>query len=275
MMLDLAKEFGFKHRPRSTMRVEAYKIADLLAAEGGICGFNVGRLVGLQDGSARWHPAKTLPWSIARKTAARSCIRIPAEGIQRLNQEAAKVIARSGNRSGHAMARPENAMRWLSHQCRPKPWVSRASYRLAWKPGKMADVVVWNGMPFSVYAKAEKVYRRWRTDVRYQQYKALQPDIGLSMVGQGVSAMKSSRFCLACLIAGTVPSAQNVLIKNATVHTAGVRGTLKNSDVLVQGGIIRAIGPKLLIRTGRKQSSMRKANRLTPGLFAGLGRYWS
>ena len=26
------------------------------------------------------------------------------------------------------------------------------------EPGKMADVVVWNGNPFSVYAKAEQVY---------------------------------------------------------------------------------------------------------------------
>jgi imidazolonepropionase-like amidohydrolase len=26
------------------------------------------------------------------------------------------------------------------------------------EPGKMADVVVWNGTPFSVYAKAEKVF---------------------------------------------------------------------------------------------------------------------
>ena len=26
------------------------------------------------------------------------------------------------------------------------------------EPGKMADVVLWNGNPFSVYAKAEKVY---------------------------------------------------------------------------------------------------------------------
>ena len=26
------------------------------------------------------------------------------------------------------------------------------------EPGKMADVVVWNGNPFSVYAQAEQVY---------------------------------------------------------------------------------------------------------------------
>jgi len=29
---------------------------------------------------------------------------------------------------------------------------------LLYKAGKMADVVVWNGMPFSTYAKAEKVF---------------------------------------------------------------------------------------------------------------------
>ena len=39
--------------------------------------------------------------------------------------------------------------------------------------------------------------------------------------------------------------AQDVLIRHATVHTAGAQGTLRDADVLVQGGIIRAVGPGL------------------------------
>lgn len=70
------------------------------------------------------------------------------------------------------------------------------------------------------------------------------------------------------LLAGSA-SAQNVLIRHATVHTAGARGTIKNGDVLVQGGIIRALGPNLLTPPG---VTVVEANGrpLTPGLFGGL-----
>ena len=78
---------------------------------------------------------------------------------------------------------------------------------------------------------------------------------------------------IACLVSSSSLTsavfAQNVLIKNATVHTTGTRGSMKNSDVLVQGGIIRAIGPNLsapgIVTVDAKGKS------LTPGLFAGLG----
>lgn len=79
--------------------------------------------------------------------------------------------------------------------------------------------------------------------------------------------MKRLAYAL-CLVAGTV-SAQDVLIRDATVHTAGTRGTLKNSDVLVQGGIIRAVGPKLLTPPGVKVFDANGKD-LTPGLFAGF-----
>lgn len=71
----------------------------------------------------------------------------------------------------------------------------------------------------------------------------------------------------ACLVSSPA-FAQNMLIKNATVHTAGTRGTLKNTDVLVQGGIIRAIGPNL--SAPGVTSIDAKGKPLTPGLFAGL-----
>ncbi len=73
---------------------------------------------------------------------------------------------------------------------------------------------------------------------------------------------------IACLLSSSA-FAQNVLIKNATVHTAGTRGTLKNTDVLVQGGIIRAIGSNL--SAPGVTSVDAKGKSLTPGLFAGLG----
>lgn len=64
--------------------------------------------------------------------------------------------------------------------------------------------------------------------------------------------------------------AQDMLIKHATVHTAGARGTLNNADVLVQGGIIRAVGPNLPAPTGVRVVEA-GGKPLTPGLFAGFG----
>jgi hypothetical protein len=78
------------------------------------------------------------------------------------------------------------------------------------------------------------------------------------------------RLILAALFAfAGAASAQNVLIRHATVHTVGVRGTLKNADVLVQGGIIRAVGPGLAAPPGVTVVEA-DGRPLTPGLFGGL-----
>ena len=68
--------------------------------------------------------------------------------------------------------------------------------------------------------------------------------------------------------ATNVATAQEVLIRNATVHTAGSQGTLANTDVLIRAGKIEAIG-KSLAAAG---AVVVEANNrpLTPGLFAGL-----
>ena len=46
----------------------------------------------------------------------------------------------------------------------------------------------------------------------------------------------------ALLVAAGGVHAQDLLIRNATVHTATSRGTLQNTDVLVRNGRISAIG---------------------------------
>jgi len=60
-----------------------------------------------------------------------------------------------------------------------------------------------------------------------------------------------------------------VLIRNATVHTAGPQGTLRDTDVLVQGGTIRAIGKELAAPAGA-QVVEAAGKPLTPALFAGI-----
>ncbi|NOT87601.1 MAG: amidohydrolase family protein [Lysobacter sp.] len=63
--------------------------------------------------------------------------------------------------------------------------------------------------------------------------------------------------------------AQNLLIRNATVHTAGAQGTLQNTDVLVQGGNIAAIGRGLSAANGVDVIDA-AGKPLTPTLFGGI-----
>lgn len=150
-MLDLADEFGFRvaafHHG-----VEAYKIADRLA-EAGTCGalwadwwgFKMEAFDGIQENIAL----------VDRPEGGCAIVHSDsAEGIQRLNQEAAKVMAHAGQ-VGIDIP-PERAIRWLTSNAAQSLGILEQTGTL--EAGKMADVVVWNGMPFSVYAKAEQVY---------------------------------------------------------------------------------------------------------------------
>jgi hypothetical protein len=75
---------------------------------------------------------------------------------------------------------------------------------------------------------------------------------------------------ISLVLAAALPAAaQDLLITNATVHTAGARGTLKDHDVLVQGGVVRAIAPELAAPAGATVVDA-KGRPLTPGLFGGL-----
>jgi imidazolonepropionase-like amidohydrolase len=77
-----------------------------------------------------------------------------SEGIQRLNQEAAKAMLR-GNRAGLSI-QPERAIRWITSNAAKSLGIDDQTGSL--KPGLMADLVLWNQNPFSVYAKALQVY---------------------------------------------------------------------------------------------------------------------
>ena len=62
--------------------------------------------------------------------------------------------------------------------------------------------------------------------------------------------------------------AQDVLIRNATVHTASAQGTLKNTDVLVRNGRISAVGNNLAAGNATVVEANGRA--LTPALFGGI-----
>lgn len=75
---------------------------------------------------------------------------------------------------------------------------------------------------------------------------------------------------LAMALALALPAqAQDLLVRNATVHTASARGSLEHTDVLVQGGLIRAVGRGLSAPAG--VAVVEAAGKpLTPALFGGI-----
>ena len=150
IMLDIAKEFGYKISSFHHA-VEAYKIADLLA-ESGTCaamwadwwGFKMEAYDGIRE-------------NVAIVDAAGACAIVHSDsaiGIQRLNQEAAKVIGAAA-RAGLEIA-PEHAIQWVTRN--PAKALGIEALTGSLEAGKMADVVVWSGDPFSVYSRADQVY---------------------------------------------------------------------------------------------------------------------
>ena len=75
-------------------------------------------------------------------------------GIQHLNQEAAKAMW-AGRRAGLDVPDDE-ALRWITVN---PAWALGVHDRIGTlEKGKHADVVVWDGDPFSVYTRVERVY---------------------------------------------------------------------------------------------------------------------
>jgi imidazolonepropionase-like amidohydrolase len=149
-MINLAKEFGFRIRSFHHA-VEAYKIRDYLARDtiaasmwADWWGFKMEAYDGVRANVALVHEA-----------GAPAIVHSDSEdGIQRLNQEAAKAMA-AGRAAGIEITQ-EDAIRWITIN---PAWAIGVHDRTgSLEPGKMADVVVWSGNPFSVYTKAEKVY---------------------------------------------------------------------------------------------------------------------
>jgi len=149
-VIDMSKEFGY-HVTAFHHAVEAYKIADLLK-QNGVCaavwadwyGFKMESFDGIGENLALLQKAGT-------------CAMIHSDdenGIQRLNQEVAKVLS-SARHAGIAIS-DAVAWEWLSYN--PAKALGIADRTGSLKPGKMADIVLWNGYPFSVYTRPEKVW---------------------------------------------------------------------------------------------------------------------
>ena len=150
IVMDMAKEFGY-HVSAFHHAVEAYKIADLLKAEG-TCAAVWADWWGFKMES---YDAIGENLALLQKNGACGMIHSDdANGIQRLNQEVGKALA-SGRRAGIDIS-DAVAWEWLTYN--PAKALGIADKTGSLKPGKMADVVLWNGNPFSVYTRPEKVW---------------------------------------------------------------------------------------------------------------------
>ena len=150
LVLDMAKEMGYRVSAFHHA-VESYKIGDLLR-EADVCsaiwadwyGFKMESYDGIPENAALLHQAG-------------ACVVIHSDdqnGIQRLNQEAAKAQA-AGARMGIVIPDAE-VIRWLTYNPAKAMGIEKLTGSL--EAGKMADVVLWNGDPLSVYSRPEKVW---------------------------------------------------------------------------------------------------------------------
>ena len=149
-VIDMSEEFGYKVTSFHHA-VESYKIADVLA-EKDICsamwadwwGFKMEAYDGIRENIPLVHQAG-------------ACAIVHSDsdiGIQRLNQEAAKALA-DGRRAGIEIS-DADAWTWLS--ANPAKSLGIFDQTGSLEIGKDADVVLWNGDPFSTYSNAERVY---------------------------------------------------------------------------------------------------------------------
>jgi imidazolonepropionase-like amidohydrolase len=149
-IIQLSHEFGYKVAAFHHA-VEAYKIADLLKAEG-ICGalwadwwgFKLESYDGIEENLPFFHAAGGCAVTHSDD----------ADGIQRLNQETAKALA-DGRKWG-LQIKDEEAWTWIA--INPAKALGIADKVGSLEPGKQADVVLWNGNPLSVYSRPEKVW---------------------------------------------------------------------------------------------------------------------
>jgi len=150
IMLDIAREFGYRIAAFHHA-VEAYKLRDYLA-ESGTCaavwadwwGFKMEAFDGILENAA-----------LVDRAGACAIVHSDDQyGIQRLNQETAKIMGAAA-RVGLDIP-PEQAIRWITANAARALGIAGQTGTL--EAGKMADVVVWDGDPFSVYTRASRVY---------------------------------------------------------------------------------------------------------------------
>ena len=151
VMMDIGKEFNY-NSGTFHHAVEGYKIAGELAENGNCAamwpdwwGFKMEAYDMVEENVAIVNAVKN------------SCAIVHSDSevtIQRLNQEAGKVLYRA-NDNGFDL-KEEDAIKWITANPAKSLGINDKTGSL--EAGKNADVVLWNSNPFSVYAQAEQVF---------------------------------------------------------------------------------------------------------------------
>jgi imidazolonepropionase-like amidohydrolase len=150
LRLDLFSEFGM--RPRAFHHAtEAYKIAPQLAAAG------VGAVVWADWWGIKLELFDAVPANAALLSRAGVRVALHSDSpydVQRLNQQAAFALA-AGRRAGIDVG-PDEAIRWITAN---PAWILGIESEVGTlEPRKRADLAIWDADPFSVYARAERVF---------------------------------------------------------------------------------------------------------------------
>jgi imidazolonepropionase-like amidohydrolase len=177
-MLDIAREFGFRVTAFHHA-IEAYKLAPMLAKEG-VCS-----AIWAERGAMKMEAYDVVAENAAILRKAGACVVIHSDDgmlIQHLPQETALAMG-AALQAGIDIPRAE-AIGWIT--ANPAKALGIADRTGTLEAGKMADVVVWSGDPFSVYTLAEQTYIDGA--VAYDRHdKRLQPrsDFELGQPGEG------------------------------------------------------------------------------------------
>jgi imidazolonepropionase-like amidohydrolase len=168
-MIDIAKEFGYTIKSFHH-GVEAYKVADMLAAN------NISASIWSDWGGFKMEAMDGVRGNLplVHNAGAKAIVHSDdANGMQRLNQDAAKGIS-EGQTIGITISEDE-AIKWITLN---PAWALGLDDKIgSLVAGKNADVVLWDKNPFSIYSRAEKVWidgamlfdrldpaQQWRTD---------------------------------------------------------------------------------------------------------------
>lgn len=149
-MIDIAGEFGYRITAFHHT-IEGYKIADVLAKHD-ICAATWtnwwGSKLELND---------SIEANAALVDAAGGCAIIHSDDpdvIQRLNQEAAEALA-AGRAAGLNITEAQ-AIRWIT--ANPAKALGILAETGTLEVGKRGDVTLWDANPFSIYARAQRVW---------------------------------------------------------------------------------------------------------------------
>lgn len=180
-MLRVTQEFGLSIRVFHHA-VEAYKIRDVLAKQNiGVAvwadwwGFKLEAFDGIQENAAMAADAGVLV-SIHSDSAL---------GIQRLNHEAGKAFYR-GRAMGLNLSY-DDAIRWITKN--PAMQLGIGQHTGSLEPGKMADLVLWDGHPFRVRTRTHLVMIDGQ--IVFQRNKSLRQsdfELGLQLDQSGMFA---------------------------------------------------------------------------------------